>query len=226
MEDRRQIAHIHIPKCGGTTITSYLRRILGPDQVAHFGRREETAEFTRTPRQDFDRRRSVGGHIPYPQLFSKFGDSRLYFTTIRDPFDLFVSFYQDVSTRESHPLKNDAMRMSHLEFLDHVSSANLLPPQIYYFTQNNALDEALQLVSAWAIHVEILPRLNGFLNELAAYLGARHRALPHANQSKKLDLKDEDLLRAAVKRHYAIDYALYDLVGSTPRRTLERAPPR
>lgn len=225
MTDQRRIAHVHIPKCGGTTITSYLRRLLGDDAVAHFGRPDETALFRRTPREQFDRRISVGGHLTYPQLFDKFGDSRLYFTTIRDPFDLYASFYQDVSSREDHPLKKDAAGMPPLEFLDLVISSKLLLPQITYFTHDNSLDKALRLIGDGAIHVEVLPRLNGLLNELTAYLGAPRRTILHNNRSQKLDLEEDDRLRAAVRRNFATDCALYDLIASRPRPPLAPATP-
>src|SRR3990167_3417787 len=222
---RRRIAHIHIPKCGGTTITSYLRRVLGADAVAHFGRQSETAEFRRAPREKYDECISVGGHITYARLFDKFGDSRLYFATIRDPFDLFVSFYQDVSTREGHPLKSDAARMSPLEFLDLVTASKMILPQITFFTHDNSVTEALRMIDEGAIHVEILPRLNGLLEELTAYLGAPRRTILHKNRSQKLDLEGYDRLRAAVRRNFPVDCELYDFVASRPRPPLGRATP-
>lgn len=142
----------------------------------------------------------------------------MYFTIVRDPFNLFVSYYQDVSTRQTHPLHQDAAKMSPLEFLEHVARKNLLKPQTFYFTQNDSLDETLSLVGSGAIKAEILQNLDRLLADVAAYLDLKPMVLPHANQSKKITLEGETAIREAVDHYYAADKALYARVADDSAR--------
>lgn len=212
--------HIHIPKCGGTTVTRYLKGLLGRENVAHFGHRGQTAEFRRLAPEALERFQAVGGHIPYPRLREKLGPSPLYFTVVRDPFDLFVSYYQDVSTRQTHPLHQDAVRMGPLDFLEHVARKSILRPQIFYLTQNDSVDEAVSLLGTGAIEAETLQNLNRLLARIASYLNMEPIRLPHVNQSKKSMLEDGEAIKDAVDHHYAVDKALYAYVaGGSAKQT-------
>lgn len=137
----------------------------------------------------------------------------MYFTIVRDPFNLFVSYYQDVSTRQTHPLHQDAAKMPALEFLEHVARKNLLKPQTFYFTQNDSLEETLSLIGSGAIKAEILQNLDRLLASVATYLDLNPIVLPHANQSKRIALQDEAAIREAVDHYYASDKALYARVA-------------
>lgn len=214
MADPRRVVHIHIPKCGGTTVTRYLQRLLGPENVAHFGHRGETAEFRRLPAAALEKYIAVGGHLSYDAFRAKLGAAPLYFAIFREPFDLFVSFYWDVAKRETHPLHNEAARLAPLDFLDHVASRSLLKPQLFYLGPNSPLNEAVDLLESGKIKADIMPNLTPFLARISRYLGRPPKALPHVNRSAREPIGDEDRIRAAVLKYYADDCRLYELVAA------------
>ena len=217
LSQHRKVVHIHIPKCGGTTVTQYLRRLLGAENVAHFGHRGQTAEFRRLAPAALEKYAAVGGHIPYPKLLAKLGAEPTYFAIVRDPFDLFVSYYQDVSTRESHPLHKDAASMAPLDFLEHVASKRILRSQCAYLAESESLDEAAALLDSGAIKAADLKSLRVFLQEIALFFDLDPVKLPHVNQSKKAPLEDAGSIRELIDRYYAADNALLSIVNSNSR---------
>jgi len=142
------------------------------------------------------------------------GGDPLYFAIVRDPFDLFVSFYQDVAHRESHPLHKDAKRMRPTEFLEFASSNDLLRPQLFYFDRGCSFEQAARLVEAKLIRVDTLERMNTLLAEIAKYFDRPHIDLPHSNKSKTIALNDADKIRDHIESLYPGDRRFFEYISS------------
>ncbi len=87
----------HIPKCGGTSLHSWLNGVL-KNRYLHF-------YPSSSKNVDIDELYAGGGH-------QKFGENPLsttnknivYITLLRDPFDRFLSFFRHISLHENHYL--------------------------------------------------------------------------------------------------------------------------
>lgn len=212
MPQRRQIVHIHIPKCGGTAVTRYLRRLLGPENVAHFGHRGQTAQFRSLPPEALAGFLAVGGHVSYQALLEKLGPSPKYFAIVREPLDLFESYYRDVARRNTHPLHSQAASMPPVEFVELVSLKGFLRPQIFFLSREGSLEEARGFIRSGAIRAEPLQRMRRLMTEIARDFDLSPVVLKRANSSQKFDIKDRKLVREAIAHYFAGDIALYRCV--------------
>lgn len=208
----RRIVHIHIPKTAGTSVTKYLRKVFGDDQVAHFGRRDKTRIFRNMSREELTRFRCVGGHLTFESLLEKVGSDALYFTVLRDPFDLFVSYHADILHRSTHPLHGLANEHSRIDFLDIVAKKNILKSQIWYLSKDNSLEQATGLIEKGVILADTLPNLGRLLARVVREAGERPVTLPHKNRSSRTAASDDADLRAAISALYADDAALVTYV--------------
>ncbi len=208
----RQAVHIHIPKTAGTSVTQYMKRVFGNKKVAHFGRRDRTAQFRKMNMEELRKYRCVGAHLPYRLLYDKLGASALYFTVLRDPYDLFTSYYSDISNRDTHPLHEVAKAHTQLSFLEYVSENNILKPQVSYLSDRNDVDHAATLISDRNIVAATLSNVNELLAYVASSFGKDPVAVPHKNNSTKKPIENAVEVRKAAYEFYNDDVKLISFV--------------
>jgi len=204
----QRVVHIHIPKTAGTSVTHYMQKLFGNANVAHFGRRDKTAHFRQLQAEDLMKYRCVGGHLTYPVLREKIGPDALYFTILRDPFDLYMSYYSDIKHRTSHPLHEKANQHTHMSFLEYVVKENILKTQISYLSAESSLDQAIELIDEKTIYAETLPRAKLLLDFIAGEFRKQPVMLQRKNISQRNILPDETELRKAVGDFYRSDHML------------------
>jgi len=204
----KRVVHIHIPKTAGTSVTLYMRKLFGNANVAHFGRRDKTARFRQLQAEDLMKYKCIGGHLTYPILREKIGPDALYFTVLRDPFDLYLSYFSDIIHRESHPLYQKANQLTPLGFLEYVAKENILKPQISYLSAEKSLDQTIEFISEKKIFAETLPHVETLLDFIAHTFGKQPVVLPRRNASQRSAAPDETKLREVVDDVYRADHML------------------
>lgn len=210
--NKKYLVHIHIPKTAGTSVTRYLRSQFGNNRVIHFGRPEETARFRKMHIDELSSYHCIGAHLHYPTLLKKIGPNSVYFTVLRDPFDLYVSFYSDVRKREGHPLHGFACNCTPESFLDYVAAKNLLQPQVNFFSKSFSIDAAIELIEEKKVIVDTLPNLERLLARVAKEFRKEPAPIPHRNSSVRNEIPDEDSLRNLVYELYWQDRFLVEYV--------------
>jgi len=209
-----KFVHIHIPKTAGTSVTSCMRKMFGNNRVAHFGRRERTQLFRELTRKQLSKYTCIGGHVMYPQFVKKVGVGPLYFSIVRDPLDRYVSFYSDVSQRESHPLHPVASQLSPSDFLLEVISEEYMYSQYRYLSRDGSFESAIKLVRSGKITVQSLENHDKLLGYIAKVAGKASPVLPRKNKSKPVSLIDRSALEPIVRDHFQNDFEIYNFVNS------------
>jgi Sulfotransferase family len=204
----RRAVHIHIPKTAGTSVTRYMRSLFGNKRVIHFGRRDKTAQFRQLQAGDLMKYRCVGGHLTYPVLREKIGPDALYFTILRDPFDLYMSYYSDIKHRKSHPLHDKANQLTCFSFFEYVTKGNILRSQVSYLSAESSLNQAIELIGEKKIFAETLPHVKDLLDFIAGEFSKKPAALPRSNASQGGVAPDDTELRKAVREFYRDDHLL------------------
>lgn len=215
----RHFAHIHIPKTAGISVKRCLRKLFGNRRVIHFGQRSKTKQFRKMSSEELMKYRCVGGHIQYATLFEKLGPRFFYFTILRDPYELFVSFYSDVCRRPSHPYHDLARNSSHIEFLKIAAEKDLLKPQVSYLSASRSFAEAASLIESKAITVDTLPNFRRLMNLIASKAGKSLIDVPHLNSSSSAPVRDEAKLRETLNELYKDDVELVAFVENLHAQT-------
>lgn len=103
---RQLVIFLHIPRTGGTTLWSIIRRQYGPKYYARYQWRDlnrNVAALEQRLHDDPQTLRLTGGHVPYG-VHRATGRPVVYFTLLRDPIQWTISSYYKFRRKQDHPL--------------------------------------------------------------------------------------------------------------------------
>jgi hypothetical protein len=233
------LIHMHIPKCGGTTLRSLL--IAAVPQAIRFevdsrniaGSR---AILTCMPEKKRGEIRLLHGHLSYG--WHELLPRRVrYITVLRDPDSRVISHYNYVRSRRDHYLYDELVgrKMSLVDYVESGLTCEVNNGQVrqisgvediiqqpygeskirYGSDQSALLEQALENIERYFVVVGILERFDETLNALTALIGlpvVPHRVL-NATQDPHLEtpLPTNDEIER-VRRYNREDHELYRIV--------------
>jgi hypothetical protein len=186
------IAFIHIPKCGGTTISRYLVDLYGARRSASVGRRTEGALLALDEPHDLWVKRTSGrrlmyGHVTWPKLSDRlntlFTEPFGAMTIVRDPLERAISEYQFVLRTPRHVRFRVVSRMSPEQFLIEGHGPNRLCQFIGGSNQPGAATACLDTIQRQFVAVGVLHELSSFVTRLGTSLRVPAVDLPCFNAS-------------------------------------------
>ena len=222
----RKLLFDHLPKCGGTTITNYIRsnylrrkvfRIHGSQPTASV---EEFLSFPQSVRYQYD---CIYGHFA-DQLLDLVHPETIAVTVFRNPVDRIISHYYYVKSQEEHYL-HDQIISAEIQLEDYASSdlsgelrnwltahfARLSTEEVNKRPQE-ALDLALQRITKRYALVGFLDDLDPFMSQLKTLVGFKHtfhdKKLNKTHNRLLLDEIPESTKKIIVESNH-LDVALY-----------------
>jgi len=125
---------VHMPKAGGTTLTNVLHSIYGPRLMMatpRYGWRQAwTPEFRAEVRARRDYWHAFAGHTAFG-IHALFGRPAIYFSSVRDPVERFLSYYSYVRSHHWHHHHARAENRGPGEF--YRLQRDLQDPELYTF---------------------------------------------------------------------------------------------
>jgi hypothetical protein len=222
MTDTRSLVFVHVPKTGGQTFETVLRR--------HFGR----AAILQADADDLDgfaaqwaelgaarqaKIRCVHGHLPYG-VHAFLRERPAYVTLLRDPIERFVSHYYYTLRRPEFPHHRLLVKtgMSLLEYAGCAEAAEAHDLQVRSLAGRREAGEPEDLLARARAHLEgfaavgIVERFDESMLIFGRALGWRHVHYAKANVNKRRPAVEAvpTEARAVIRERSARDVALYD----------------
>jgi hypothetical protein len=230
----RRIYHSHIKKCAGTSLNKLIigmqceqdpilrdrcyEGVCGNDMVqigdwvftSHRPYQMATQKYT-----------YAFSHYPYWELRDDFRisfDETFVFTTFRDPVERVISHYKMVKQRKENDSKHASMKVegkwlgdndSLMEFVHNLPKKDLMA-QIYCYSRNYNIDEALENIKEVNFTVRVEDLTSGGYDELKRVMPALKFPNQHLRKSKeyKFDQKDVEYIKEMLQ----VEYDLLDQI--------------
>lgn len=199
----------HIPKCAGTTIWQYIRKIHGRRYVLQIRSMDDLASFQKTPSERLQRYTAIGGHHWLSTYQEKLDNIEEYFkiTTLRDPIDRIISSYNYIISYRKHHQHKEVLSSSFENFAlneMHNMQARLL-------TGGEEFSRAVDLLDGWFDYYATSSQIGLLLKKLSDISGTPFKGERHDNVSPKKVTKEmlsSDLLSQLEEMNF-VDMKLY-----------------
>ncbi|MBI4820049.1 MAG: sulfotransferase family 2 domain-containing protein [Deltaproteobacteria bacterium] len=236
---RHNVAFIHMPKCGGTSLTEALCALYGPgrrtlldSRASKRGADELGIGLLRFRRSllAYELRRAgegrlVAGHYPVDaEAVSEFGSRWRFVTVLRDPVERWISHYFYNRSLRDSPFHISADLGSYLDSGDARSLGCLYARHLLGIEGANLTDQqveaAKRVLSSFAL-VGIAERLDDFAAEFGRKFGrsleiGRKNVSPVSRRDRESEVSPE--IRARIRDLCAPDLELYEQARSLARR--------
>lgn len=215
------IAFSHIPKTGGLTLESILRRNFGMSHVTVFYRRVSKQAIYRASdfRRDLrihPRIRSLSGHaLKAHSDLDEVGIPIKWYTLIRDPAKRFLSLYQHQYSRG-----RDQYRIPFQEWMETFVRTNQM---VRWIAGEEDLEAAKQLIDEKFAFVGVMEKYDASLVLLKRAVGMPRLNIGYerpVNKAPNEEVRNQilasyDKYRDEVEQRNVLDRALYDFVMRT-----------
>lgn len=116
------LIHLHIPKCGGTSLTSIIGESWDPGETLAIDHKD-IGEFLQTPDSELRRLKFIFGHLEYG-FASNLSQGAVYVCALRRPGARIYSYFNYVKRTQAHPLHSFVYNadMSFGQFLEFANS--------------------------------------------------------------------------------------------------------
>lgn len=137
----KKIIFLHIPKAGGTTLHSVIRKNYDTDKIYTLtGTRQAMIEFMKMPREEINKYDCVQGHMGFG-FHKYFEDDIKYITLMRDPLKRVISLYFYILRTPQHYLFNllTGAKMGLKEFVESGATHELYDGQTRLLASESGL---------------------------------------------------------------------------------------
>jgi len=230
--DGATVIFVHLPKTGGVTLTSILKRQYRREMVYPFDPTDRGApeRLRNLPEQERREIKLIHGHMSFG-LHKLLSQPATYITLLRHPVARAVSDYRFVSTNPWHPLHNEVKKMSLSTYLQSGATGQLSNGQTRLLSgdcdgdrvgmptrspmSKKDLDSAKQNIRHHFSVVGLQEHFDRSLVLIAQALGWRRtpyyvRANVTVSKVRSQPISKEDI--ALIQQQNALDIELYDFV--------------
>lgn len=216
-DPKSPLISVHVPKCGGTSFLSVLRKWYGSGFFKHYPdeRRNRPPE-----RHDLNRHTSqpvcIHGHFNYkrgngPDVY--YPEANQFITMLRDPFEQHLSayYYRKRQSRKGFLYRSGvnmnavARRQTLQDFLSNRRKSyipNFFPPEMNLSNYKDILEERY-------IYIGLCEDLQRSANSLAYLLGHAAVEVGHQNKSPRNEFVSDDL-QIRFREENELAYAIYE----------------
>ena len=113
----RQVVFVHIPKTAGLSLHYALLRSLGEDDCLRVGNLEKYNALFSISEVELRKKKYIGGHLFFNEIYDRLGSDPLYFTVFRDPVARCISAFHYVNSFSGHPAHADFLKMTFGDYL-------------------------------------------------------------------------------------------------------------
>jgi hypothetical protein len=173
----------HIPKCGGVSVWTVLKRVYGQENVRQVARVDDVNRLKATPSSELLEYGVIGGHGKLQLYRSALGEMSEYYkiTTFRDPIERVTSFYHHVRRDVTHPLHEKLSGQSFDEFAATTSQCNR---QVNLLTDGTGnVEEAVDLATSFFDDWAFCDELPALVTRLCLTLKIPPQTVGHDNRA-------------------------------------------
>lgn len=212
---------LHIPKNGGNTLHSILKRIYQEDTIFDIevinNTRLNTQEFIDLSQKERAKIKILKGHMLYGLHTHLEGPSK-YITFLRKPEDRIVSFYKYVLSQPQHYAYKTIKEQSFNEFVATSSYGEVHNAQVRWIsgleheTPANMLEKALENIDTHFAFVGLLEAYNTSLLLLSKLYGWGIPYYKYGNRGVQKQLTVDPQTRDLIIQYNQADQELYDSI--------------
>ena len=209
------LVFLHVPKCGGTTISSWLEGVgsYGFNYIEHYPKDDlDEIKICRTDNS------VISGHFLRHKgrsIEDSISFDVSYCSVIRDPLDILVSYYF-WSSRERHQWTTEVSLYSFLNWVasDAEKDGCFKNPILDALPLWNQSDSVEDYMSKFII-IKTISQIESFCDEINALLGIN---MPHPSRAlnkseKNIEVNQVDGMRDRFREVLWRDYMIYDAVN-------------
>lgn len=216
MTEDNLLIFMHIPKTGGTTLSSIIQNQYDNNIVL--------TEHTDMNVEEIEKSNSLMGHF-YFGIHDNFSKPCTYITMMRDPVELITSLYFYIKETALHPDHSEVSKMSFDEFI-HFKEYNYHNLQTRYFCegQTPSLEQAKETLCTHFTVVGIAEMFNDSLSLMKHCLKWKDIEYQKVNVNKNRPSKEDlpaDTLSDIIK-YNSLDIELYEYAKERLINELDR----
>jgi len=205
---------IHIPKCGGSSVKSLLKKWFGENLYFHyFDERENKPplkhdlKFNICIHGHFNKRRKIGIQDYYPTITQ-------FITFIRDPFEMVVSRYFYIKKKEKEGFfKNGHKIILHWDLNLYLETEiakkdyrpNFLDYMPFELTENNYKE----IIEKYFVYIGLMEDFQFSVIKLSDKLGFSPVEAEHLNNSVRYQTVSKEIRERFIDSHQ-LEYAIYN----------------
>jgi hypothetical protein len=212
-DPQQPVLSIHIPKCGGTSFESVLKKWFGDRLLLHYW---NSREDKLPARYDLSAGMCVHGHFERFRgsgVLDYYPEVTQWFTIVRDPLQHFLSHYFYIKKNRNTLKKQPSMKQQRIladpyyNLKTHLESERSY--MLAHFPQDITLENYQEILTERYLYIGITEDLQTSVNQLAGILGFPSVRVRRKNESKR-DEALPDGIETEFRQNHLLEYAIYE----------------